>query len=212
VSGIDLTAPEVQAAIEAAVSEKVAGLKANNEKLIKELRDARKGQQIDPADLERVEQERDQIKQQLTEANKALTKATKDLDAANKARADIEGAFHGSLRDAALTEELTKAGVTNPVHLKAAKALLGSQLSVVADGDARVVKAGDKAVGDFIKEWAGGDEGKHFTAPSSSNGAGTQHSRQHNSSAPSVTRQAFDAMTPAAQHEHIQKQGVVTDA
>lgn len=211
-SEIDLTSQEVKDAIAAAVASETQGLKDKNTELLGKLKKAQQGQQIDPADLQAVENERDELRTKLTEANKALTKATKAAEDATKKATDIEGAYHGTLRDSALTDELTKAGVTNPVHLKAAKALLGSQLTVTSDGDTRVVKAGDKGVGDFVKEWAGSEEGKHFTAASPSNGSGTQHSRATNPNAPSVTRQAFEGMTPAAQMEHIQKQGVVTDA
>lgn len=211
-SEIDLTSPEVKQAIADAVSEATQGLKDKNTELLGKLKKAQKDSAIDPADLEAAERERDEWKAKAQTAERNAAKAAKDLDAANKAKSDLEGAFHGSLRDAALTEELTKAGVTNPVHLKAAKALLGAQLSVAIEGDARVVKAGDKAVGDFIKTWASGDEGKHFVAATSSNGGGAQGAQPRNPNAPSVSRQAFEGMTPQAQMEHIQKQGVVTDA
>ena len=90
---------------------------------------------------------------------------------------DIDAAYSRSLSDAALTEALTKAGVTSPALLKAAKALHGSGLQVVEVDGVRTVKAGDKALGDFITEWAGTDEGKHFVAASDSNGGGSGGSR-----------------------------------
>lgn len=211
-SEIDLTSPEIKQAIADAVAAEVSGLKAKNAELIEANKKLRKGQEVDPADFERIEQERDELRGKLSEANRALTKANKTAEEATKRATDIEGAYHGSLRDAALTDELTKAGVTNPVHLKAAKALLSSQVAVAIDGDARVVKAGDKGVGDFIKEWAGSDEGKHFTAPTNSNGGGAQGSPARNPNAPSVTRQAFEAMDHVARAEHMKNQGVVTDA
>ncbi|MBO9717517.1 MAG: hypothetical protein J7507_12095 [Pseudoxanthomonas sp.] len=216
-SEIDLTSPEVKAAIAEARAEAVAeateGLRAKNAELLGKLKRAQKDSAIDPADLERAEAERDEWKGKAQAAEKAVKKATTDLEAANKRATDTETAFHGSLRDAQLTEALTKAGVT-PALLKAAKALHGSALQVVDENGAKVVKAGDKALGDYITTWAGSDEGKHFIASSQGGGGGSNPaSRGTNSNAPSVTRQAFEGMSPAAQHEHIVKNnGVVTDA
>ncbi|HEY9145985.1 MAG TPA: hypothetical protein VIN36_04815, partial [Thiobacillus sp.] len=119
------------------------------------------------------ESERDELKSKLSEAQKAVTKATKAAEDAAKKAADTESAFNNTLRDQQLTESLTKAGVTNPVHLKAAKALLAAQVSVVDDNGSKVAKAGDKALGDFITEWAGGDEGKHFVAAPDTTGGGS---------------------------------------
>lgn len=170
---VDLTAPEVQAAIDAAVEKATAPLVAKRDELLGEVKKLRKQTDIDPADLERVEAERDELKAKLSEATKALNKATKEAEAAAKARDEIDAAYTKSIADSALTEALAKAGVTNPVHLKAAKALLGSAVQVADEDGQRVVKAGDKGLGDFITEWAGGDEGKHFIT-SNANGGGSR--------------------------------------
>ncbi len=176
-SEIDLTSPEVKQAIADAVAEATEGLKAKNSELLGKLKKAQQGQQIDPADLEAVERERDQLKAELTKANTALKKANTDLEAANKRATEIDTAYANSLKDAALTEALTKAGVTSPALLKAAKALHGSGLQVVDENGQRVVKAGEKSLGDFITEWAGSDEGKHFVAAPDTTGGGSQGSR-----------------------------------
>ncbi|HEY1138782.1 MAG TPA: hypothetical protein VGE88_01050 [Lysobacter sp.] len=173
-SEIDLDSKEFKDAVAAAVAEATEGLRSKNNELLGKLKKAQQGQQIDPADLQAVEAERDQLRTDLANANKALKKANGDLEAATKRATDIDTAYNGTLRDAALTEALTKAGVTNAVHLKAAKALLGSQATVVDENGTRVVKAGDKALGDFITEWAGSDEGKHFVAAPNTTGGGSQ--------------------------------------
>jgi hypothetical protein len=172
VSEIDLTAPEVQAAITAAVEKATAPLVAKRDELLGEVKKLRKNSEIDPADLEKVESERDQFKAQLAEANKSLGKATKDLDAATKRAEQAEGASTSLLVENGLNDALTKAGVTNPVHQKAAKAMLAGQVQIVADGESRVAKVGDKALGEFITEWAGSDEGKHFVAATPASGGG----------------------------------------
>lgn len=185
-SEIDLTSQEVKDAIAAAVAEEVKGLKAKNAELIEANKKLRKNAEIDPAELEAVERERDEWKEKAGEATKALGKAAKELEAANKRAADTENAFTSTLKDAALTEALTKAGVT-PALLKAAKALHSASLQVVDDNGSRVVKAGDKALGEFITEWAGSDEGKHFVAAGDSNGGGSQSGRSQ--SPPSGNKQ-----------------------
>jgi len=180
VSDIDLTAPEVQAAINAAVEKATAPLLAKRDELLGEVKKLRRESQIDPADLEKVEAERDQLKQQLADAQRAQTKLQKDLEAATKARDEIRGRFTSSLKEAALTDALTKNGVTNPVHLKAAKALLGSAVEVVEENGQPVIKAGEKALGDFITEWAGGEEGKHFRANGADGGNANGGRPDHN--------------------------------
>ncbi|QQP96541.1 hypothetical protein [Lysobacter enzymogenes] len=173
-SEVDTSSQEFKDAVAAAVAEATDGLKTKNAELLGKLKKAQKDSAIDPADLEAVERERDDLRTKLAEQTRLATKATKDLEAATKRAADIDTAYSGSLRDAALTEALTKAGVTSPALLKAAKALLGAQATVADENGARVVKAGDKAIGDFITEWAGSDEGKHFVTAADVSGGGAQ--------------------------------------
>lgn len=199
-SEIDLTSQEVKDAIAAAVAEATEGLKAKNTELLGKLKKAQKDSAIDPADLEAVERERDEWKEKATVAEKAAKKAASDLEAANKARDEISNAYTGTLKDAALTDALTKAGVTNPVHLKAAKALLGSAVEVADENGARVVKADGKALGDFITEWAGGEEGKHFRA----NGADGGNAHQLPPGGAGLKR---SQMSIAAKAEYIGKHG-----
>lgn len=211
-SEIDTSSQEFKDAVAAAVTEATEGLKAKNTELLGKLQKAKSGQQIDPSDYAALEAERDALQGKLADANKALGKATKDVEAANKRAATAEGATSQLLVDNGLNEALAKAGVTNPVHIKAAKAMLGSQVQIVADGENRVAKVGDKALSDFITEWAGSDEGKHFVAPSSTAGDGAQSAHRVSTSQKSVTRAAFDAMSPDARMAHSKSGGTVTDA
>ena len=176
-SEIDLNSPEIKDAIAAAVDAEVKGLKAKNGELIDQIKKLRKQTEIDPADLAAVEEERDALKQQLAEANKAVKKATGDLEAANKRAEQAEGSMTSLLVDNGLSEALAKAGVTNPVHMKAAKALLAGQVAVADDNGTKVVKAGDKPLADYITEWAQGDEGKHFVSVPDTTGGGSQGGR-----------------------------------
>jgi hypothetical protein len=177
VSEIDKNSEEFKAAVAEAIDEAVSGLKAKNNELIAKNKKLQQGATIDPADLEAVERERDEWKAKAQAAEKAAKKAETDRDAAVKARSDIDSAYSNTLRDAALAEALAKAGVTNPVHQKAAKALLKDAVQVVDENGSRVVKAGDKALADHITEWAGSDEGKHFVTAPDTQGSGSHGGR-----------------------------------
>lgn len=174
-SDIDLNAPEVRAAIEAAVEKATAPLVAKRDELLGEVKKLRKNSEIDPADLERVETERDQLKAQLAEANKTLKKAATDLEAATKRATDIDSAYSNMLKDAALSQALAKAGVTDPVYIEAAKALLGNGVQVVDADGKRVVKAGEVDLEKHITEWASSDAGKRFVSAPDTNGGGAGH-------------------------------------
>lgn len=169
---IDLESPEAKAAIKAAVEEATAALAAKNKELLGELKEARKGKTINPEDVEKLESRIEELTGQLSEAQKTAKKATTEAEKATKALADAEGFTQRLLVDNGLTDALTKAGVSNPVHLKAAKALLNGQVQIVADGDSKVAKVGDKALAEFIGEWAKGDEGKFFVAAPNNSGGG----------------------------------------
>lgn len=169
---IDLNAPEVQEAIKAAVKEATESLAAKNRELLGELKDARKGKDIKPEDFEKLESRIEELTGQLSEAQKTAKTATKEAEKAAKALADAEGFTQRLLVDNGLTDALTKAGVSNPVHLKAAKALLAGQVQIVPDGDNKVAKVGEKALTDFIGDWAKGDEGKFFVAAPVNTGGG----------------------------------------
>src|SRR4249919_3405373 len=98
-SDIDLSSQEVKDAIEAAVEKATAPLLAKRDELLGEVKKLRKGQQIDPEELSRVEQERDDAKAALAEANKAAQKAMQAAEKAAKAQADAEGSVARLLVD-----------------------------------------------------------------------------------------------------------------
>lgn len=180
-SDIDTNSPEFKQAVAEAAKDAVAeateGLRNKNAELLGKLKKAQKDSAIDPADLEAAERERDEWKDKAIAAEKAAKKAATDLETERKARGDIDAAYSNSIRDAALAEQLAKAGVTDPVLQKAAKALLGSGLQVVDENGTRVVKAGEVALDKHITEWAGSDEGKRFVTAPDHNGGGSQGGR-----------------------------------
>ena len=169
---IDLTSPEAKEAIKAAVEEATAGLAAKNKELLAEVKEARKSRTIDPKEIEDRDNEIEALKSQLGEAQKTVKLATTEAEKAKKALEGAEGFTQKLLVDNGLTDALTKAGVTNPVHLKAAKSMLAGQVAIVADGDNRMAKIGDKDLAAAIGEWAKGDEGRFFVQAAQNTGGG----------------------------------------
>lgn len=191
-SEIDTSSAEFKEAVESAVAETVAGLKEKNRELIELNKKLRKQTEIDPAEFSALEAERDQLKADLAKAQKDTKKAMSDLEAASKRAEDIDAAFTGSIKEAALVEALGKAGVI-PALLPAAKALFAGRAEVVDVDGVRKVMAGDKAISDFITEWAASDEGKHFVSAPNHAGSGSQGGRgdTHNAGKlPEVTDKA----------------------
>lgn len=171
---IDLSAPEVQDAIRAAVEKATEGLSSKNRELLAEVKEARKGREVKPEDVAKLEDQIDTLKEQLGEATKAAKQAAKDAETARKDLDTERTQTNRLLVDNGLTDALVKAGVTNPVHQKAAKALLREGVALDAD---KALRVGDKPLADYITEWAGGDEGKHFVAAPPAQGGGAQGAR-----------------------------------
>lgn len=182
-SEIDLSSPEIKAAIKEAVEEATVGLKNKNTELQGALKRAKAGKTIDPADVEKLEADLEAARTEAADAKKAAAKAAKDAEAAAKRVGEVEAREHRLLVDNGLNEALAKAGVTNPILAKAAKAVLKDQVQLVAEGDTKVAKVGDKSLAEFItKDWAGSDEGKHFVAAHDANGGGSQGGRGNTTS------------------------------
>lgn len=175
---VDLSNAEVQQAIKdavaAAVEAATSPLVAKRDELLGEVKKLRKESAIKPEDVEKLESQIDTLKADLataqTEAKTFKTNAEKI-----QKTLETESSFnHKLLVDNGLTDELTKAGVTNPAFLKAVKSTLAQQVKVVIEGEQRIAKAGDKSLTDFVKEWATSDEGKHFVSATNNSGGGSQ--------------------------------------
>jgi len=167
--------PEIQAMIDEAVASATEGLKNHNKQLLADLkRNERNGKSVDPAEVERLESALEKAQTDNAALNKQYKELTKNFETTTNAL-DSESKYTRQLLiQNGLTAELSKAGVTNPTHLKAVQAMLKENVQIVVEGDARIAKIGDKALSDFVKEWAAGDEGKHFVqAPANSGGGAT---------------------------------------
>lgn len=161
--------PEIQAIIDAEKS----ALQAKNQELIDKNKKLMKGQEIDPQTVVDLEAQIDKLQADLSVSQKSAKESVKTLETLQTQLKAETGFTQKLLIDNGLTDELVKNGVA-PQFLPAVKAMFAGQAQIVAEGDTRTAKIGDKSVSDFVKEWAASDDGKHFVkAPE--NGGGGSH-------------------------------------
>ncbi len=155
-----------------AIADAISGLQSKNADLLTEVKKLKKGREIDPQTVTDLETENEKLTADLAIAQKTAKDATKAAETATNALKSESTAVARLLIDSGLVSELTKHGVTNPVHLKAAQAMLRGGVTIAADGENRVAKIGDKVLADAVKEWAGSDEGKFFVTAATNSGGG----------------------------------------
>jgi hypothetical protein len=187
----------------------IAGLKDKNKDLLGKLAKANKGEG-DPAEVARLETELEGVRTQLATATRDLGKITKERD---KLTGDLEGERNISTRTL-VDKDLTNALVENkiaPQFLPAAKALLASKVSVKTDGETRSAVVGDKSLGDFIKEWSLGDEGKHYVAAPVNGGGNSQGTKPGQAGAKQMARSAFRELSPVERQKFSVEGGQLTE-
>jgi len=182
----------------------VSGLKAKNTELLGKLKKAQKDAIIDPADHAAIQAELDANEIKLVEIGKALKTATTESDKIKKQYADESKVSHDLLVDTGLSNALIANGVKSASYLKAARAMLSSQVTLVAEGDKRVAKVGDKLLPDFIKEWAATDEGKTFVEAPGNSGGGA------GGGTGKLTDDEMSKISPEARLQAINKAGAAT--
>lgn len=151
----------------------IVKLEEKNRELVAEKRRQGEGK-IDAAELERVEAERDKAREDLAAAQRELKTVSKTAETATKALEAEKAHTNKLLVSDGLTKALAEAGVSDPKLQRAAAALLRTEhsIEVAIEGDARIAKVGDKALSEFVKSWAQGDDGKSFVAAPANGGGG----------------------------------------
>lgn len=193
-----------------ALQESIAKLEANNARLTSELKTARKNAEITPEQLAQVETERDKLQFDLTAAQKASKEASKALETLQNELKVETGFTQKLLIDNGLTDELVKNGVAAQ-FLPAAKAMFATQAQIVAEGETRIAKIGDKSVSDFVKEWAASDDGKHFVTAPANGGGGSHGGKGGDTGQKTINREAFNNKTHAERAEFFKAGGAVVD-
>jgi regulator of replication initiation timing len=133
------TKADLDKLIKDAVDDATKGLKDNLTAALDEAKEAKRklraASEIKPEDLTALETENDKLRADLATANKTAKDATAAAEKATKALTTEQSVTHKLIAENGLREQLAANGVTNPVHQKAAMALLGSQVQVVSEGD-----------------------------------------------------------------------------
>lgn len=210
-----MTEPKTAEEIQAMIDDAVAGLKTKNDELIadnKRLKtDLRKTQEVKPEDLAALESENEKLRADLSAAQKAAKEATTAADKATKALETEQGFTQKLIIQDGLKSALIEHGVNDPDFIDTLSAKFAGAASIKVDGDQRSAMIGDKALGDYIKEWAGSDSGKKFVAAPINSGGGAPGGGANNGGK-SVTRTAFDGMDPAQRMAFVKDGGKVSEA
>lgn len=207
---MDITEEDFKAKIAEAIEEATTGLSKKNQELIAELREAKKGKAIDPAELDRLQSKIDSLEADLSGAQKATKDQAKLLKQAQDALVSESGFTQKLLLDNGLTEALVKAGVASQ-FLPAVKAMFGTQAKIVADGDVRKALIGDKDLTEFVSSWATSDEGKHYISAPANGGGGASGGTGGSSGQKVWTREKFDASSHFERSEFAKAGGKVME-
>lgn len=202
-----------------ALKEAIETEKAKNAGLLEDLkkaqREARAKAEIKPEDLAAAEERADKAEGELNKARGELKKAMTDLEKATKALEGEAGFTSKLLIENGLTAALAEAGVKDAPMLKAVKAMFAPGAQVVAEGDQRTVKIGDKVLADFVKEWAATDEAKHFISAGGNSGGGSPGGKGGTGGTKTMTRAEYDQKAlsdPAGTQAFLKDGGQIVDA
>lgn len=206
----------IKDAVDAAITEAegehesaVAGLKKKNADLLKKIKEGGEG---DGADVAKLEEEVEALKGRVKESDKALKALTKERDDLKTVAETESKVAHNLLVENGLTEALVGNNVAKQ-FLPAVKAMLAPQVTIKTEGDSRKAVIGDKALGDFVKEWSQGDDGKHYVA-APSNGGGNAPGGQGSNGGKTMTRAAYEEMNksnPAGTAKFFSEGGTLTE-
>jgi hypothetical protein len=195
-------------------------LTAKNQELIAEKRKVRDG---GDTKLSELEAKIDELTEGKAAAERLAKKAASDAEKAYKEINDKfvsrSQAYERLVRDEAIAKHIAEIGVKKE-FLGAVSSLIkdrvqvdqetGQAFAVTKDKDGKETK---KAVADYVKDWAGSDEGKAFVVAPSSSGAGSQGPGR--GGAPggpgTMKRSAFEALPAADQQKFAVGGGKLED-
>lgn len=184
-----------------AMQEENARLKAHSDKLLGELKAAKKGSSVDYAEFEIVKSQYSDLQDKFDKINKS-SKA--EIDKLSNSLKEKESVLSKHLIDGGLSAALAKNGVA-PQLMDGAMALL-RQNAVIGDGYA--VKLGDKALDEAVKEWISGEVGKFYVQARGNSGGGAAGG-SGGGSKNVMSRANFDELSPVDKMNHIRSGGKV---
>lgn len=125
------------------------------------------------AEAKAAEERQKELDKKAGEFEKLEAGYKKTIAEKDQALADLKGKFDTKLIEIDLTKELEAAGVTNPTFKKAALTMMKAEkkFEIGDDGTVTVEKS---PLTDYIKKWAGTDEGKSFVQNGNGGGGAQQ--------------------------------------
>lgn len=212
----DANDPDTKAAIKeavaAAVEEAKGPLDAKNKELLAELKEARKGRQVDPAEVERLEGKIEDLTTKLAAAEKTATEATKAAEKAAKALETETGFTSKLLGQDGLKSAMLKGGVKDEDFIDALVSKFSPGVKIVTEGDTRKAMIGDKDVDTTVSEFLKSDAGKKFVAAPTNGGGGAGGGKGGGGAAKTMTREAFGALSPSEKAQFSKDGGELVDA
>lgn len=207
---LDLNDPEVKAALTAAVDEATAGLIKKRDELLAETKELKKGRQIDPAEVQKLEDKIEALTAERDAAQADAKKAAKDAEKATLTAQKATEATNGLVVSTGLKDALIAANVAKQ-FIPAVEAMLRPVVQVKAEGDAFAPYVGDKTLADHVQAWAQSDAGKHFIAAPANGGGGALGDGGAQPGAKTMTRSAFDALDPASKAAAMKDKVALTE-
>jgi hypothetical protein len=189
----------------------VEGLKAKRTELLAKIAELRKDKGGD-VDVSKLEGELETTKADLAKATKDLKKANDSVAALTTERDGATKNLTTLLVDQGLTTALTEVKV-DPKYLPAVKALLVPQVVLKDDGNERKAFVGDKPLGEFVKAWSQGDEGKAYVsaAGNSGGGAGGPQGGNRGTGTKTMSREAYEAADQPTRQAFFAEGGTLTE-
>ena len=184
-----------------AMQEENARLKAHSDKLLGELKAAKKGTSVDYAEFELVKSQYSDLQVQFDKVSK-LSKA--EIDKLSNSLKEKDGVLSRHLIDGGLSAALAKNGVA-PQLMDGAMALLRQSAAI---GDGYSVKLGDKALDEAVKDWVNGDVGKFYVSGRGNSGGGATGSSASGSKN-TMSRDNFDSLAASEKMNFIRAGGKV---
>jgi hypothetical protein len=217
-----------QEQVDAALDKETKGLKAKHEELMDELKDLKRTHKqfegLDPEEIKetlraakeaenkRLEAEGDwkKLRDQMREDHaKEIQKRDAQIDSLTKGMDETrtQVAIDSAMKEAKIA----------PQFADTVEAFLKTKIVLTGKGEARTAVIGDKSPGDFLKEYVGTDNGKHYVLADSNSGGGSPGGRKGSGSPdnpfdpekPNITKQMEVMKTDPQRAKTLQQQAGV---
>lgn len=201
-----------------AVEQSEAGLKANRDKVLGELKQLKKSYgDVSPEDIEQMRAQIEELEEAQGKAANAdeLVKRTeakyqRELEKLQGKLQQSEGEITTLLRDRGLTDALAKAGVTEK-GLEYARAYFAPKVEIESDGEGRTATIDGRPLHEAVADWAKSEDAKMFLRANANTGGGASGGTGGTSGAKQMARVEFEKLTPQDQMEFIRDGGQLAD-